>query len=123
MKTHARVVVIGDAAEQLRRPGPLMPRFPDCRTGELLEDTQACRVAKAEGGEMIPHEVVKRLVAGVSPVRVYREYRGLTQRVLAERAKLATSYLSQIETGQRTGSAKLLRRIADALDLTIDDLI
>ena len=94
-----------------------------CDAAELLEDTQAYRVAKAEGGEMIPHEVVKRLVAGESPVRVYREYRGLTQRALAERAKLATSYLSQIETGQRTGSAKLLRRIADALDLTTDDLI
>ncbi len=94
-----------------------------CDAAELIEDTQAYRAAKAEAGEMVPHEVVKRLVAGEVPVRVYREYRGLTQRVLAERAKLATSYLSQIETGQRTGSAKLLRRIADALDVTTDDLI
>ena len=58
-----------------------------CDAAELLEDTKAYRAAKSEGGEMIPHEVVKRLVAGESPVRVYREYRGLRQRALAAKAK------------------------------------
>ena len=94
-----------------------------CHAAELIEDTEAYRAAKAVGGELIPHDVVKRLVAGDSPIRVYRQYRGLTQRALAERTGVAASYLSQIEAGQRSGSSKLLRRIADALDVTTDDII
>ncbi len=100
----------------------MMPRHLNYQAAKLIADTEAYRAAKAEGGELVPHEIVKRLVAGEPPVRVYREYRGLAQRVLAERAGVAQSTLSLIEGGHRTGSAKLLRRVADALDVTIDDI-
>ena len=60
---------------------------------------------------------------GESPIKVFREYRGLTQAKLAEVADTSSAYLSQLETGRRDGSLKLMRRLADALRVELDDLV
>jgi DNA-binding Xre family transcriptional regulator len=73
--------------------------------------------------ELIPSEMVMRMVAGESPVRVWREHRGLTIAALAERAGIAQPYLSQIETGKRDGTAQTMKKLAEALDVMVDDLI
>ena len=80
-------------------------------------------LAKSEGDESFPIEVVDRLVAGEGPVSVYRKYRGMTQLELASIAGINSVYLSQIETGKRSGSTKTLAAIAKALNVTVDDLI
>jgi transcriptional regulator with XRE-family HTH domain len=67
--------------------------------------------------------MVMRMVAGESPVRVWREHRGLTMAALAERAAIAQPYLSQIETGKRDGTVETIKKLAQALDLAVDDLI
>lgn len=36
---------------------------------------------------------------------------------------LAPAYLSQIETGKRDGTLETYRKIAEALNLTLDDLV
>ncbi len=90
---------------------------------EDMEDIRAFDTAMADDAETVPHEVVLRLVAGESPLRVWREYRGLTQASLAEQAKLDKTYLSQIETGRKRGSVEVLRRLADALSVDMDDLV
>ena len=59
---------------------------------------------------------------GDSPLKVFREYRGLTQAALAELAGISRLYLSQIETGRRGGSVKTLRALAKALDVELDDV-
>ncbi len=64
-----------------------------------------------------------RMVAGESPVRAWREQRGLTMAALAERAGIAQPYLSQIETGKRDGTAQTMKKLAEALNVTVDDLI
>ena len=66
--------------------------------------------------------MIERLHAGDHPIKVYREHRGLTQRRLAETVNLGGMYISQIETGRRTGSTRTLRRIARALAVDLDDL-
>ena len=73
--------------------------------------------------ELIPTEMVMRLVAGESPLRVWREHRGLSMAALAERAGIAQPYLSQIETGKRDGTAQTMKKLAQALDVTVDDII
>ena len=78
--------------------------------------------AVARNEESFPLEVVDRLIAHESPLKVFREYRGLTQDTLAKNAGTNAAYLSQIETGRRTGSVRLLRRLADALGVELDDL-
>ncbi len=72
--------------------------------------------------EMLPGEMVDRLVAGENPIRVWREYRGMTGRALADAVDVQQSYISQIETGKREGTIDVLRRIATALGVTLDDL-
>ncbi len=89
---------------------------------ELAEDAELARRALERDEERIPFEVVDRLIARENPIRVWREHRRLTQRRLAERVGINTAYLSQIETGKRTGSAKVLRAIANALGVDLDDV-
>ena len=87
---------------------------------EMAEDVAAYREAKGE--ESFPAEMVDRILDGESPIRVFREHRSLNQRALAQKAGVAVSYLSQIESGRREGTTKVMRRIADALGLTLDDI-
>lgn len=90
---------------------------------EDLEAVETFRRKLAAGEEeLVPAEVVNRVLNGESKVRVWREYRGLTARDLAAKADISTAYLSQIETGARDGSIDTFKRIAAALGLTIDDL-
>jgi len=73
--------------------------------------------------ELIPDDMVKRMVEGESPIRVWREHRGLSAAALAEMAGITQPFLSQIEGGKREGTVSTLRKIADALRVTIDDLV
>ena len=89
----------------------------------LLSDDELYDRAKAEAGESFPFEVADRLLAGQNPLRVYRSHRNMTQNQLAAAAGINAIYLSQIETGKRTGSAKTLAALAQALNITVDDLL
>ncbi len=88
-----------------------------------LSDEALYDEAKTEGGEFFPAEVVDRLLAGESPIRVYRTYRGMTQKQLAEAAGINPVYLSQIETGKRAGSLRTLTAMATALGVQAGDLV
>jgi DNA-binding XRE family transcriptional regulator len=93
---------------------------------EMLQDVRAFDEAKqaiAEGEQLIPGEVTYAILDGFSPVRAWREYRGLTQQQLAEAAGISVPYLSQIESGTRKGSAEVLAAIAKALELSLDDIV
>ena len=91
-----------------------------------LEDEDAIDIAAAkavENDESIPLDVAKRLIEGGNPIKVYRKYRGLTQQALADKVGSKPVYISQIKTGASNPSTKLLRKLATALDVTIDDLV
>ena len=93
---------------------------------EMLADERdydAAVQAIADGEELVPAEVVYALLDGGNPIRVWREYRGLSQGELAERPGNSPSYLSQLESGKRDGTTDVLSAIAAALELRIDDLI
>ena len=90
---------------------------------EEAEDTAAYDAAKERAEESLPLAIVDRLIDGANPIKVFREYRGLTQRKLAAEIATTPAYLSQIETGRRQGSLKLLHRLAAALEVDLDDLV
>jgi DNA-binding XRE family transcriptional regulator len=73
--------------------------------------------------ETIPAEIVYAILDGENPIRVWREYRGLTQQQLAETAGISKPYLSQLESGKRTGTTEVLSAVANALHLTLDDIV
>lgn len=88
-----------------------------------MSDEDLFDAARASGEDRFPVELVDRLLAGHSPLKVYREYRGLTQKELARKAKITLLYLSQIERGARGGSIKVLGALAKALGVDLDDLV
>ncbi len=91
---------------------------------EMLEEAEATAAYhRARDQERVPIELVDRLLAGEKPVKVWREYRGLSQRALAARTGLNFTYLSQIETGARKGTVKTMKKLAQALGVDLDDLI
>src|SRR5437588_12571268 len=55
-------------------------------------------------------------------LQALRRYRRCTLRVVAERAGLSESFLSQVERGRASASIASLRRIADGLGISISDL-
>ena len=65
----------------------------------------------------------KRLLAGESPVRIWREKRGLTQRALAAAAAIPAGYLSEIEGGKKPGSVAAYRALAKTLAVSMEDLV
>jgi DNA-binding XRE family transcriptional regulator len=94
---------------------------------ELLEDirdfdTISAAVERGEE-ELIPSEVVYAILDGENPIKVWREYRGLTQQQLAGKVKISKPYLSQIETGKRTGTTEILSAIAKALDVSLEEVV
>jgi DNA-binding XRE family transcriptional regulator len=90
---------------------------------EEAADLAAYEEARAREDEAFPLEVAERLVAGAHPIKVFREFRGMTQAELARQVGLSPVYVSQIETGRRGGSTKVLRRVAAALDIDLADLV
>jgi DNA-binding XRE family transcriptional regulator len=94
---------------------------------EMLQDVQDYDtfIAALEHGEedLIPSEVVYAILDGESPIKVWREHRGLTQQTLAGQAGISIPYLSQLETGKRKGSLEVLNAIARTLRVSLDDLV
>ena len=93
------------------------------RTWALLPLTDhevLCQQAK----ESSPSSFVERpLLSGENPGRVWREHRGLSASELARRASVSNAHISAIESGVSTASVQTLRRIAKALETTIDTLV
>lgn len=101
---------------------------------ERLEDAEdLAAVAAAEAREAalgkekvwadyLPIELVKALLDGEHPVRVWRRHRGVSADALAATAGLSPSYLSEIETGRKPGSLDAMIKLADALGISVDDI-
>jgi DNA-binding XRE family transcriptional regulator len=88
-----------------------------------LEDLQDITEAKAASDtESFPAEFADRLLSGESPLRVWRDYRGLTLQALAVACGVTRQMLSMIEHGKAKPSADLLGKLAGALGCDMDDV-
>ncbi len=96
------------------------------KAAEDLADVQAYDTARrrlaAGEEELIPAAYANRILDGDNTVRVWREYRGLSVKELAERAGISAAYLSQLERGNRQGTLSTMKALAVALLLDLDDL-
>ena len=72
--------------------------------------------------ELVPAAFAKRLIAGESPLRVWRDLRGLTQTALSTASGVNRVQIANIESGAKSGSVATLRKLADALAVGLDDL-
>ena len=77
----------------------------------------------AAGEEVIPAEIANRIIDGENKVRVWRDHRGMTARELAAAVGVGAPYISELETGRKEGSVSVMKKIAAALKVDIDDLV
>lgn len=90
---------------------------------KMLDDIKAFDTSLTNDEELIPHEVLQRIIAGESKLKVWREHRGLTQMALCKQTNVAQATIAQLETGQRAGTLAVLKKLASALDVDLDDLV
>jgi DNA-binding XRE family transcriptional regulator len=89
-----------------------------------IHDYDAVKEALQQGDEeLIPSQVVYAILDGENPIKVWREYRGMSQQELAEKAGISTPYMSQLEKGRRKGSLDVLNAIAKELKVSLDEVV
>lgn len=77
----------------------------------------------ANGASLLTADEVKAFINAPTPLAFWREYRGLSQIMLADQLSISQAYLAQIETGKRIGDVRLYAKLANALGLRIEDLL
>jgi DNA-binding XRE family transcriptional regulator len=94
---------------------------------EMLADLNSYHVLKAriERGEeeLIPLTLIERRLSGESTVKIWREYRSLTQEKLAKVSKVSRSMIAAIEAGHKKGGITTLKKLAAALKVDLDQLV
>ena len=124
MIKHQRVQVIENKGKPEWAVIPYQDYLRLAEIDEMSAEVKAFKKDLAAGKEeLISAEYAIRLIKGENPIRVWRDYRGYTQTVLAKTAGISTPYLSQLEHGERQASAKTLAKIANKLKISVDDLI
>jgi DNA-binding XRE family transcriptional regulator len=93
---------------------------------EMLADVRAYDAAKArlEAGEdeLVPLEITERRLRGEAPLRIWREYRKLTQERLARKSKVSRALIAAIETKRKAGSVSTWKRLGAVLGVSWEQL-
>ena len=89
---------------------------------EDIADAKNQQARVLAGEETLPAEMVARLVAGESALKVWREYRGYTLRTLAAEIGISSAAVSKIETGKSQPTVATLGKLAAALGCDMEDL-
>jgi mRNA interferase RelE/StbE len=93
---------------------------------EMLADVKAYDAAKSrlESGEdeLIPLEITERRLQGEPALRVWREYRKLTQEQLAKKAKVSRALIAAIETNRKSGSVSTWKKLGTVLNVSWEQL-
>ncbi|MDA8134229.1 MAG: type II toxin-antitoxin system prevent-host-death family antitoxin [Desulfobacteraceae bacterium] len=76
-----------------------------------------------ESDVWFPNEVVKANVRGESLIKAWREYFRLTQAELALKAGMKQSALARLENGNANPRTATLSKLAEALGITVEQLI
>lgn len=85
----------------------------------------ASNAALAAGREVeLPAKIAEAIARGENPLRVIREWRGMTQTHLGDiKTDIGQSTISALENGTRRGTTAVWKKLADALGVPMDLLI
>jgi DNA-binding XRE family transcriptional regulator len=93
---------------------------------EMLAEVRAYDAAKArlerDEDELIPLQITERGLQGDPALRIWREYRKLTQERLAKKAKVSRALIAAIETKRKTGSVGTWKKLGTALNVSWEQL-
>jgi ribosome-binding protein aMBF1 (putative translation factor) len=90
---------------------------------EDVADAAVAKKAIARNEETLNESEMDELLAAKTPLAFWRKRRGLTQTDLAKAAGIAQGFLSEIESGRKTGDVTVLQRIAVALEISLLELV
>jgi DNA-binding XRE family transcriptional regulator len=93
----------------------------DAADAEILQRS----IARVKSGEeeTFTSAEVDAFLASKTPLAFFRKKRGISQDTLAKRAGITQGYLSEIEIGRKSGDVQTLRKIADVLKVSLDNLV
>ncbi len=93
---------------------------------EMLADVVAYDTAKRRlaigEDELVPLALTERRLNGENPLKIWREFRQLTQAALANRSKVSRPMIAAIEAGNKTGGIATLKKLAVALNVDLEHL-
>jgi transcriptional regulator with XRE-family HTH domain len=99
-------------------------------TGRHDEDTvdaaRANRIlADIESGTetLLTNEQASQLLNAKTPLAFWRKHRGITQQALSKLIGVAQGFVSEIESGTKTGDVQTLAAMARVLAISLDDLV
>ena len=121
MNVHPQIIIKNNSPEFVVLPYKEYGALLDIL--EEVEDIKAVQEFHEEEQETIPFTLLKAISDGNSPVRVFREFRNLSQAALAKEVGISRQYLCQIEKKERHGSSKILKSIASVLRIDLELLI
>lgn len=93
------------------------------RDAEDADDIAIYDARKAElaaGGGVLPPEVSAAILRGESRLKAIRNWRGETQLHLNHKTGIGQGYLSDLESGRRTGTPETIAKLAQALDVPVE---
>lgn len=104
----------------------LLERLDDAEDAAAVAERRAREAAIGRDvvrRDYLTGDELRRLLDWESPLKLWREKRGLSQRALAQAAGVSASYLAEIETGRKPGSVEAVANLARALDLPMERLV
>jgi DNA-binding XRE family transcriptional regulator len=85
---------------------------------------ESTRAAVARGEqEMLTVEELLAALDAPTPLALWRGKRGLTQKRLGEAVGASQSYIADLESNRRKGDAALVKRLAQALRVRMEDIV
>ena len=87
---------------------------------EDADDVAIYDARKAAGGGVLPPEVSAAILRGESRLKAIRNWRDETQLHLSFKTGIGQGYLSDLESGRRTGTPETIAKLAQALSVPVE---
>jgi len=111
-----------DDRERYRRDQRIGKRSKVAAGDTMPDAANTVSAAPAKGVPISMTLAKQRIANGGNPIRVWRQYHNMSLTTLAKKIRIAKGFLSQIETGKRSASAKLQYKVARALGIKIQEI-
>ncbi len=87
---------------------------------EDADDVAVYDARKAAGSVVLPPEVSAAILRGESRLKAIRNWRDETQLHLSFKTGIGQGYLSDLESGRRTGTPETIAKLAQALSVPVE---
>lgn len=96
------------------------------RVDELAEEEEDVAIYDARMAELsstedgtLPKEVSAAVLRGDTRLKAIRQWKGITQLNLSFKTDIGQGYLSDLESGRRSGTPETIAKIAEALSIPV----